>query len=148
MITLRNHFCLWSGGPGAPSMAGRGKRWSAPPAVAAEWAPWSISDFVRWNSAFHHVLVFTVKRRCVLFIYITEYTSQIEIFLCKNIFPFPARNYKAQFCLEIKIYSVWIFVLNNSAIWLVNTKPQNTQMHCGISPRRTCKPSGNTMKIS
>ena len=57
----------------------------------------------------------------------------------------PARNYKAQFGLAIKIYSVYIFILNNSAIWLVNTKPQNKQMHCRISPRRTCNPCGYSM---
>ena len=34
--------------------------------------------------------------------------------------------------------------MNNSAIWLVNTKPQNKQ----ISPRRTCKPVGYKTKIS
>ena len=60
----------------------------------------------------------------------------------------PARNYKAQFGLAIKIYSVWIFILNNSTILLVNTKPQNNQMHCQISPRRTCNPWGYTMKMS
>ena len=59
-----------------------------------------------------------------------------------------ARNYKAQFGLAIKIYSVKILILNNSAIWLVNTKPQNKQMHCQISPRRTCNPCGCTIKIS
>ena len=32
------------------------------------------SDFVRWSSAFHRVLVFTVKKRRVLFIDIIEYT--------------------------------------------------------------------------
>ena len=48
----------------------------------------------------------------------------------------PARNYKAKSCLA----------LNNSAIWLVNTKPQNKQTHCQISPRRVCKPCGYTMK--
>ena len=37
----------------------------------------------------------------------------------------PARNYKAEFGLAIKIYSVWILMLNNSPIWPVNTKPQN-----------------------
>ena len=58
-----------------------------------------------------------------------------------------ARNYKAQFGLAIKIYSVWIFILNNSAIWLVKTKLQNKQMHCRISPR-TCTPCGYTLKIS
>ena len=42
----------------------------------------------------------------------------------------------------------WIFMLNNSAIWLVNMKPQNKQMHCRISPRSSCNPCGYTMKIS
>ena len=60
----------------------------------------------------------------------------------------PSRIYKAQLGLVIKIYSIWIFILNNSAIWLVNTKPQNKQMHCRISPRRTCNPCGYSMKIS
>ena len=32
------------------------------------------SDFVRWSSAFHHVFVFTDKKRCVLFIDIVECT--------------------------------------------------------------------------
>ena len=36
----------------------------------------------------------------------------------------PARNYKAQCGLAIKIYPVKILILNNSAIWIVNTKPQ------------------------
>ena len=60
----------------------------------------------------------------------------------------PARKYKAHFCLAIKIYSVWIFMLNNSTIWLVNTKPQNKQMHCQISPKRACNPWGYTTKMS
>ena len=59
-----------------------------------------------------------------------------------------ARIYKAQFCLAIKIYSVWIFILNNSTIWLVKAKPQNMQMHCPISLRRACNLCGYTMKIS
>ena len=59
-----------------------------------------------------------------------------------------ARNYKAQFCLANKIYSVKILILNNSAIWLVNTTPQNKHMHSQISPRITCNPCGYTMKIS
>ena len=33
-------------------------------------------------------------------------------------------------------------------MWLVKMKPQNKQMHCLISPRITCNPCGNTMKIS
>ena len=106
------------------------------------------SEFVRWSSTFHHVLVFTVMKRCVLFIDIAEYSLQTETFLCKNIFSLPARNYKAEFGLAIKIYCVWIFILNNSSIWPVNKKPQNKQMHCQISPRITCNPCGNTMKIS
>ena len=57
------------------------------------------SNFVRWSSAFHHVLVFTVKKRRVLFIDITEYNLQIESFLCKNIFSLPG---KAQSGLAIK----------------------------------------------
>ena len=60
----------------------------------------------------------------------------------------PARKYKAKLCLEIKIYSVKTLILNNSAIWLLNTKPQNKQMHCQIAPRRTCNPCDYTMKIS
>ena len=60
----------------------------------------------------------------------------------------PARNYKALLGLAIKIYSVWILILNNGSIWLVNMKPQNKQMHCRISPRRTCNPCGYTIKIS
>ena len=61
----------------------------------------------------------------------------------------PVRNYKAEFGFAIKIYSVQIFILNtsNSAIWLVNTKPQNKQMHCRITPGRTFT-CGYTMKIS
>ena len=61
------------------------------------------SDFVRWSSAFHHVLVFTVKKRCVLFIDIVEYTLYIETCLYKNIFSLPVKGYKAQFGLTIKI---------------------------------------------
>ena len=33
-----------------------------------------VSEFVRWSSVFYHVFVFTVKKRCVLFIDIIEYT--------------------------------------------------------------------------
>ena len=33
-------------------------------------------------------------------------------------------------------------------MWLVNTKLQNKQIHCRISPRTTCNPCGYTMKIS
>ena len=47
-----------------------------------------------------------------------------------------------------QIYSFWIFILNNSAIWLVNTKPQIKQMYCQILPRRMCNPCGYTMKIN
>ena len=32
------------------------------------------SEFVRWSSALHHVLVFIVKKRWILFIDIIEYT--------------------------------------------------------------------------
>ena len=56
----------------------------------------------------------------------------------------PARNFKAQSGLAIKID----FILNNDAIWPVNTKPQNNQLHCQISPRRDCNPCGYTMKMS
>ena len=38
--------------------------------------------------------------------------------------------------------------MNNFAIWLVNTKPQNKQMHCQILQRRMCNPCGSTMKMS
>ena len=39
-------------------------------------------------------------------------------------------------------------MVNNSAIWLVNEKPQNKQMYCRISQRRMCKPCAYTVKIS
>ena len=39
-------------------------------------------------------------------------------------------------------------MLKNSAIWLVNTKPQNKQMPCRFLPRKTCNSCGYTMKIS
>ena len=61
------------------------------------------SEIVRWSYAFLHVFVFTVKKRCVLFIDIAEYALQIESFLCRNKFLMPARNYKAQSYLAIKI---------------------------------------------
>ena len=38
-------------------------------------------------------------------------------------------------------------MLNNITVWLVNTKTQNKQMHCRISPRRTCNPRGYTIKM-
>ena len=38
--------------------------------------------------------------------------------------------------------------MDNNAIFLVNTKPQNKQMLCRISPRRACNQCGYTMKIS
>ena len=77
----------------------------------------------------------------------------METFLCKNIFCLSVRNYKAQFGHAIKIYYVWILILLiniliNSAIWLVNAKPQDKQMYCQISPRITCIPCGYTMKMS
>ena len=64
--------------------------------------------------------------------------------LCKIYFPCMPK----QFGIAIKIYYVYIFILNNSAIWLVNTKPQNSQIHCRFSLRKTCNPCGNTMKTS
>ena len=45
------------------------------------------SNFVKRSSAFHHVLVFIVKKRCVLFIDIVEYTVWIEIACVKIYFP-------------------------------------------------------------
>ena len=51
----------------------------------------------------------------------------------------PTRNCKAQFGVAIKIAP---------SAWLVNMKPQNKQMLCRISPRRTCNPCDYTMKIS
>ena len=59
-----------------------------------------------------------------------------------------ARYYKTQFGLTIKIHSVWIVILNNSAIWLISMEPQKKHMHYGFSPRRTCSPCGYTMKMS
>ena len=48
-----------------------------------------LTEFVRWSSAFHHVFVFTVKERCVLFIdiirvYLVEknFLMQKYIFSC------------------------------------------------------------------
>ena len=60
-------------------------------------------EFVRWSSTFHHVFVFTVKKRCVLFIYIIEYTLKIETSCAKIYFLLPARTYKAQSGLAFKI---------------------------------------------
>ena len=36
------------------------------------------TEFVLWRFPVQHVLVYTIKRRCIHFIYITEYTLQIE----------------------------------------------------------------------
>ena len=101
------------------------------------------SEFVRWSSAFHHVLVFAVKKRCALFTDIAEYTFKIETFLCQNIFP----------CLPGIIRPcnqniLCLDMLNNSAIWLVNMKPRNKQMPRRILLRRTRNPCDYTMKIS
>ena len=41
-----------------------------------------------------------------------------------------------------------MFILNESAIWLVSKESHNMYIHCRISPRRTCKPCGFTMKIN
>ena len=49
--------------------------------------------------------------------------------------------------IQSKYTLLEIFILN-SAIWLINTKPQNRQMHGRISHRRTCSQCGYTMKIS
>ena len=67
--------------------------------------------FFRWSSAFHHVLVFTVKKRCVLFIDFVDNTLWIGTFLCENIYSMNAKNYRAQFwscsqnmlCLDVYI---------------------------------------------
>ena len=45
----------------------------------------------------------------------------------------PARNYKAQSDIAIKLE----IILNNGAIWLVNAKPQNEQIHCRILPEES-----------
>ena len=39
-------------------------------------------------------------------------------------------------------------MLNESTIWIVNKESHNTQIHCRILPRRTCKPCGFIVKIS
>ena len=49
---------------------------------------------------------------------------------------------QSDLAIKIEIY------IGNSAIWPVNMKLQNKQMHCQISPRRACNLCGNTMKIS
>ena len=48
--------------------------------------------------------------------------------------------------LVLQSKSFWIFILNNSAICLVNTKPQNKQRHCQILPKIMCNPYA--MKMS
>ena len=50
------------------------------------------SDFVRQSSAFHNVLLFTVKKRCVLFIDIIEFTLWIETACVKIYFPCMPRH--------------------------------------------------------
>ena len=53
---------------------------------------------------FTALFVFTVKKRCVLFIYFIEYIPCREELSCAKIYFFlPARNYKAQSGLAIKI---------------------------------------------
>ena len=107
------------------------------------------SDFVRWSSVFHHVIVFTVRKKDVSCSFIFfRYTLQMEIFLCKKHISFPTLIYKAQFGLTIKIYSVWTFILNESDIWLVYKESQITQMHCRISPRKMFNPCDFTMLIN
>ena len=81
------------------------------------------------------------------YLYIQIYLK-IETFLCRNMFFLPLRNSKAKFGLAIKIYPVKIFILNESAIWLVNKESHNTLIHCLNSPRRTCRPCGSTEEIS
>ena len=49
--------------------------------------------------------------------------------------------------MQSKYTLLEIFILN-SAIWLINRKRQNRQMHGRISHRRTCNQCGYTMKIS
>ena len=56
----------------------------------------------------------------------------------------PARNYKAQSDLAIKIE----IYMDKSAIWLVNRKHKISKCMAPISPRRACNPCGYTMKIS
>ena len=46
-----------------------------------------VSEFVRWISAFQHVFVFTVKKRCDLFIGIVEYTCRYKYSCVKLYFP-------------------------------------------------------------
>ena len=41
-----------------------------------------------------------------------------------------------------------VFILNDSAIWLVNKASHNTKIHCRISLRRTCRPCGFTIEVS
>ena len=103
------------------------------------------SELVRWSSTFHHVFVFTVKKRCVLFIDIVKFYLLDKNFLVqKYIFSCLPVNIRHSLILQSKQK----FVLNNSAIWPVNTKPQNKQMHCQISPTRVCNPWSYAMKIS
>ena len=46
------------------------------------------------------------------------------------------------------MYPVRSFILNESAIWLLNKESHKSKYICRNSPRRTCRPCGFTMKIS
>ena len=82
--------------------------------------------------------MFTIKRRFVYFIYIAEYTLKIETVLCKRMFSLPVTNFKSQCGLATRIYPAEIFILNESAIWLITRKSRNML----LSPRGTCRPYG------
>ena len=53
------------------------------------------------------------------FVYIAEYTTFRETFLYENIYSSHTADYKTEFGLAIKIYSVRIFMVNESILRLL-----------------------------
>ena len=64
--------------------------------------------------------MFTIRRECVTFIYKAEYILKIETDLFKRMLSLPVRNFMSLLDLATKIYQAQLFILNESAIWLVS----------------------------
>ena len=67
------------------------------------------SKFVRWSSAFHHVFVFTVKTNVSCSFISSSIPCRQKLFCAKIYFLLPARNYKAQsgLAIKIEIYNIY-----------------------------------------
>ena len=83
--------------------------------------------------------VYNQEKMCSVHLLSLSVPCRWKLFCVNMYFPCLPANIRDSLVLQTK-YTVWIFILNNSTILLVNTESQHTQMHEGISPRRNVQP--------